>query len=206
MYWSSSLSVGDTNAARRADQKINIQPMNTLMHQTRILQEQYSESPINFLQILDLFTYLPGSVLAKADRTSMDWGVETRSPLLNTQVALAALSLENKNLVKDGAMKFVLREILREKTGSAPGSIKHGFGAKIRNGSELENFLVRNTQQNIEFLSRNFKNTRLMTWIQTFLDETKRWNQNSLFALSVWTDWVIRISKEFPSVSFSQNK
>ena len=206
MYWSYSLSVCDPNAARQADQKINIQPMNTLMHQTRILQEQYSESPINFLQILDLFTYLPGSVLAKADRTSMDWGVETRSPLLNTQVALAALSLENKNLVKDGAMKFVLREILREKTGNAPGSIKHGFGAKIRNGSELENFLVRNTQQNIEFLSRNFENTRLMTWIQTFLDETKRWNQNSLFALSVWTDWVIRISKEFPSVSFAQNK
>ena len=206
MYWSSSLSVCDPNAARQADQKINIQPMNTLMHQTRILQEQYSESPINFLQILDLFTYLPGSVLAKADRTSMDWGVETRSPLLNTQVALAALSLENKNLVKDGVMKFVLREILREKTGNAPGSIKHGFGAKIRNGSELENFLVRNTRQNIEFLSRNFENTRLMTWIQTFLDETKRWNQNSLFALSVWTDWVIRISKEFPSVSFAQNK
>ena len=120
IYWSLGLRVSDPNAVCRADEKLQIQPMDDLSHQTRVLQAEYSSSPINFLQILDLFTYLPGSVLAKADRTSMDWGVETRSPLLNTQVALAALSLENKTLVKDKKMKFILRELLQKKTGPIP--------------------------------------------------------------------------------------
>ena len=51
------LKVSELNAVSRADQKLQIQPMNALKHQTQVLQAEYS-SPVNFLQILDLFTYL----------------------------------------------------------------------------------------------------------------------------------------------------
>ena len=203
LYWNNSLGVCDPSAAKKADQQLNIQPMNTLMHQTLILQEEYSESPINFLQILDLLTYLPGSILAKADRASMDWGIEIRSPLLNTQVALAALALKNKNLVNNGKMKFILRELLHDKTGTPPSNKKQGFGAKIKNGSELQKFLAKNTDQNLSFLSKNFQGTQLLKWIETLVSETTAWNANSLFALSIWSDWVIRINREFPRISFT---
>ena len=201
IYWSSGLKVSEPNAVSRADQKLQIHPMNALKHQTQVLQAEYSSSPVNFLQILDLFTYLPGSVLAKADRASMDWGVETRSPLLNTQVALAALSLENKTLIKDKKMKYILRELLQKKL--VPFQKAQSIGASIRRGSELENFLVKNVEQNLKFLSKNFRDTRLLDWITTFQQSTKQWNQNSLFALSIWSDWIIRIQKEFSHIKAS---
>ena len=203
IYWSLGLNVSEPQAVSRADQKLKIQPMDSLKHQTRVLQEEYLSSPINYLQILDLFTYLPGSVLAKADRTSMDWGVETRSPLLNTQVALAALSLENNTLIRDKKMKYILRELLQNKAGPIPNGPKQGFGASIRRGSELENFLVKNVEQNLKLLSEILRETRLLEWINTFQQSTKKWNQNSLFSLSIWTDWIIKIRKEFPHIKAS---
>lgn len=203
MYWNLGLKVSDPTAVSRADQKLQIQPMDALKHQTRVLQAEYSSSPVNFLQILDLFTYLPGSVLAKADRTSMDWGVETRSPLLNTQVALAALSLENKNLIKNKKMKYILRELLQKKAGPIPNGPKQGFGASIRRGSELESFLVKNVEQNLKFLHENLQETRLLEWIMIFHKSTKQWNQNSLFAISIWSDWIIRIKKEFSYIKIA---
>ena len=71
------------------------------------------------MQILDLINYLPGSVLTKADRSSMDWGLET-PPLLNTRIALAALSLKPEQLVNQGKMKTILRKLLSRKVGNMP--------------------------------------------------------------------------------------
>ena len=94
--------------------------MKLLFEQLRVLQEEYEHSPLEFLQLLDLISYLPGSVLAKADRTSMDWGLEIRSPLLNTKLALAALSLKPDKLIGGTEMKIVLRKLLKQKAGDIP--------------------------------------------------------------------------------------
>ena len=89
LYWMYGLPVGDAKAIAKANQEQQLEPMRHLNEQMRVLQAEYEHSPLEFLQLLDLMNYLPGSVLAKADRSSMDWGLETRSPLLNTRIALA---------------------------------------------------------------------------------------------------------------------
>ena len=117
------------------------------LEQMKILQAEYEYSPLEFLQILDLLSYLPGSVLAKADRSSMDWGLEIRSPLLNTRLALAALSLKPKHLVQGNDLKAVLKNLLRAEAGEPPNGIKQGFGAAIRAGSELEMYLNKESER-----------------------------------------------------------
>ena len=117
--------------------------MQLLYDQMRIIQAEYEHEPIEFLQLIDLINYLPGSVLAKADRSSMDWGLETRSPLLNTRLSLAALALESKHLVSGKLPKLVLRKLLALRTGNSPKGPKHGFGASITRAQSLKAFYCR---------------------------------------------------------------
>jgi len=167
----------------------------------RILQAEYAHSPLEFLQLLDLLNYLPGSVLAKADRSSMDWGLETRSPLLNTRIALAGLALQPQHLIQGNSLKHVLRQLLQAKAGTLPSGAKQGFGAAITKGSELERFLMQNAQNKLNQLNEDLQNKAITRWLTTFTKTTRNWNQNSLFSLSIWLDWITRLRKEFPSIS-----
>ena len=108
-----------TTAIDKADMAISIEPMKNIYKQTKILQMQYNNGH-DFLQMLDLTTYLPGAVLAKADRTSMDWGLELRSPLLNTQLALSGLTLTKEVNIQERKGKQILHKLLNRKTGSIP--------------------------------------------------------------------------------------
>ena len=64
------LTVGDAKTIAEADQEQQLQPMRLLDEQMRVLQAENAHSPLEFRQLLDLLNYLPGSVLAKADRES----------------------------------------------------------------------------------------------------------------------------------------
>ena len=200
LYWRYALAVGDNSAIKHADQALGVNPMQLLYEQMRVLQAEYEHSPLEFLQLLDLLNYLPGSVLAKADRSSMDWGLETRSPLLNTRLALAALSLKPKNLVQGNDLKAVLKQLLRAKAGEPPKGPKQGFGAAIRQGSELEIYLKQKIQQNLNSLANSNREANINQWLLLFSKHTRQWNQNSLFCLSIWTDWQLKISREFPCI------
>ena len=200
LYWQHALAVGDKNAIDHADQTLDINPMQLLYEQMRVLQAEYEHSPLEFLQLLDLLNYLPGSVLAKADRSSMDWGLETRSPLLNTRLALAALSLKPKHLVEGKNLKAVLKHLLKAKTGELPKGPKQGFGAAIRQGSELEIYMKQKIQQNLNYLANSNQKARINQWLLLFSKQTTQWNQNSLFCLSIWSDWQIKVSRDFPCI------
>ena len=200
LYWQYALAVGDKSAIDHADQALGINPMQLLYEQMRVLQAEYEHSPLEFLQLLDLLNYLPGSVLAKADRSSMDWGLETRSPLLNTRLALAALSLKPKHLVEGKNLKAVLKHLLKAKAGEPPKGPKQGFGASIRQGSELEMFLTQRIQRNLTSIVNSSQKAKTAEWLKSFSENTPKWNQNSLFSLCIWCDWQSRIEKEFPSV------
>ena len=202
IYWQYALAVGDHKAIKHADKALELEPMRLLLEQMHILQAEYEHSPIEFLQLLDLVNYLPGSVLAKTDRSSMDWGLESRSPLLNTKIALAALTLKPEHLVQGTDMKAILKQILKVKAGEPPKGPKQGFGAAIRQGSELEIYLKQNIHQNLNSLSKNYQKERTTKWLIAFSKHTREWTQNSLFCLSTWTDWQIKISKEFTSIKF----
>lgn len=50
-------------------------------------------SPLEQLQAVDMETYLPGDILVKADRATMAWSLEGRSPWLDYRLAELAASL-----------------------------------------------------------------------------------------------------------------
>ena len=200
VYWQNALAVGDIKAIECADQALKMDPMRLTLEKMRVLQDEYEHSPLEYLQILDLLNYLPGSVLTKADRSSMDWGLEIRSPLLNTKLAIAALALKPEQLVQGNSLKTVLRELLKMHVGEAPKGPKQGFGAAIRKGSELESYLKQNIKQNLEILPTIIQDDKVLRWMNLFCKNTRIWNQNSLFSISMWSDWLIRVGKEFPSI------
>jgi asparagine synthase (glutamine-hydrolysing) len=85
------------------------------------------------LQRADLENYLPNDILVKTDRLSMAFGLETRAPLLNHDLAKWALSLpESLKIGPRGELKRVLRAAAREIYG--PGIAdqpKQGFSPPI---------------------------------------------------------------------------
>ena len=117
LYWQRGLAVGNAGALQAANRAAQLEPLQVLLGQLRVLLEQWQQQPVVFLQWLDLVTYWPGAVLAKADRSSMDWGLELRSPLLNTHLALAGLALPPTQHLQGGQSKAILKQLLQQKLG-----------------------------------------------------------------------------------------
>jgi asparagine synthase (glutamine-hydrolysing) len=79
------------------------------------------------LRTLDANTYLPGAVLAKVDRMSMQFALEVRSPLLDVRLARWAAQLpawacddgrESKRILKRLALRYLPPDIVyRPKQG-----------------------------------------------------------------------------------------
>jgi len=84
------------------------------------------------LMLLDLVTYMPGSVLTKVDRASMAHGLEVRPPFLDNDIAEWALSLPSAYKVRRDRGKFLLKLAAK---GKLPDVIidrpKKGFGIPL---------------------------------------------------------------------------
>lgn len=84
---------------------------------------------LHALRQLDFHTYLPGAVLAKVDRMSMQHGLETRTPFLSPALmkiaAKANLGLCTDGKVQKVALRRLLAKYLPEQHALAP---KRGFG------------------------------------------------------------------------------
>ncbi|MDQ8728354.1 asparagine synthase (glutamine-hydrolyzing) [Bradyrhizobium sp. LHD-71] len=59
----------------------------------------------------DVDNYMPGAVLPKVDRMSMQHSLEVRTPFLNVELARFAERLPDEMLVRNGKGKLILREI-----------------------------------------------------------------------------------------------
>lgn len=84
------------------------------------------------LAALDLVTYLRDGVLVKADRSSMAYSMELRSPFLDHRLVELGLSLPLEYKVQGDTHKFILRDLLRTRLG--PGIAnrpKSGFGVAL---------------------------------------------------------------------------
>jgi len=128
--------------------------------------------------------YLPGSVLAKVDRSTMMNSLESRAIFLDKDIADFCMRLPNSFKFKNGIKKYILKKLLSRKL---PKHIvdrkKKGFG--VPTGQWLMNFPKQIPLQNIPDINMDFakqlwnehrnskKNNRLFMWnwfvLQKFL-------------------------------------
>lgn len=89
--------------------------------------------PIMRMQHIDLFTWLRGNILAKADKMTMVHSLEMRVPFLDAAVLQAASEVPADQKIAGGTTKFALRRALR---GLVPAHVlereKLGFPVPIR--------------------------------------------------------------------------
>ncbi len=85
------------------------------------------------MQLIDLHGWLPGDILAKADRMSMAGSIELRVPFLDLGVARVSARVPDSLKYRDGTTKWILRRAFR---GRLPGSTerrrKLGFPTPLR--------------------------------------------------------------------------
>ena len=72
----------------------------------------HGEDALAHMMYTDTVRYLPDDILVKVDRAAMAVSLETRVPLLDTEVARAAWSIPTSVHVADGRGKWVLRQLL----------------------------------------------------------------------------------------------
>ncbi len=89
--------------------------------------------PVSRMQHLDLFTWLRGNILAKADKMTMASALELRVPFLDAAVLEAAAAVPADRKITRGTTKYALRQALE---GIVPAHVIHreklGFPVPIR--------------------------------------------------------------------------
>ena len=188
IYWGNALKVGDLKAIEQVNQEMSCSIDRTHTTLATILQSQWSHEPLNFLRILDINYYLP-LVLDKVDKTSMFFGLEVRAPLLDTKVAMAALSIGPSRHTKQGEPKAVLKEMLRKRLGSLPEGKKQGFGAMIQKDGIFESFLREQISKKMNEIEKDSNNKA--KWIRQYIStrKGKAMGGNELFATAIYLEW-----------------
>ncbi|MGB1557620.1 MAG: asparagine synthetase B family protein, partial [Oceanococcaceae bacterium] len=106
-------------------------------HAPQTLLEQPEMQPrskdfLDWMMAMDASTYLHDDVLAKVDRASMAYSLETRVPLLDHRVVEFALRLSSDLKLREGVGKWPLRQVLYR---SVPRELierpKAGFGVPM---------------------------------------------------------------------------
>jgi asparagine synthase (glutamine-hydrolysing) len=80
-----------------------------------ILDTMGSDPGLNRYLLFDLRYYLPDDILCKVDRMSMAHSLEVRPPFLDHRICEFALSLPEEFKVRGSQLKFVLRELMKDK-------------------------------------------------------------------------------------------
>src|SRR5213078_1142436 len=88
--------------------------------------------PHSRMMRLDFETYLPEDVLTKVDRMSMAHSIESRVPLLDSEVIAFASTLPAAFKIKNGRRKHILKEVAsRLLPREVLDRRKQGFGVPL---------------------------------------------------------------------------
>lgn len=185
-YINTFLPVGEVSAIRKVHNARQYDPLGSLKNSFRGLQHLLSTNPIRYVQLLDIYSYLPGAVLPKLDRSMSYWGVEARSPFLNTRLALYALSIPTHLLITKAHGKVPLREaledILQEKH---PEIRKQGFGVQLSTDSIITRFIGDRINYLLTDLRKD-SSSSVSTFLVNYFKASSCWNQNSLFSFCIY--------------------
>ncbi len=104
---------------------------------TDVTEAHYRESagwdPVARMQHVDLFTWLRGDILVKADKVTMANSLELRVPFLDPEVYAVASGLPLESKIAEGTTKLALRQAL---DGIVPPHVLHrrklGFPVPLR--------------------------------------------------------------------------
>lgn len=100
---------------------------------TRHIDLSEAETPLQRLNLLDMYLKLPGDMLTKVDRSSMMRSLEVRSPFLNHELAQFAFNLPDEYKTTRTRGKTILEKAC---TDLLPKSVfarkKQGFGAPLK--------------------------------------------------------------------------
>jgi asparagine synthase (glutamine-hydrolysing) len=90
-------------------------------------------NPLRAMRHYDYVGYLPDDILVKVDRASMAVSLEARAPLLDVRVLDFAWSLPDDYVVRDGAGKRVLKDVVyRHVPRELIDRPKRGFGVPVK--------------------------------------------------------------------------
>lgn len=125
------------------------------------------ESDSRKMQHIDINFWLPGDILAKADKMTMAHSLELRVPFLDIEVSKVSAKIPDTLKYKEGATKYLLRKafqsILPKETS---GRKKLGFPTPIRNWlkerpEDVKKIILENTYVkdmfNIDYIEKLFQ-------------------------------------------------
>jgi asparagine synthase (glutamine-hydrolysing) len=85
------------------------------------------------MQLVDINYWMPGDILAKADRMTMAHSLELRVPYLDMSVASVSSGIPDAWKYRDGTTKWILREAFRDILPSTTAArAKLGFPTPLR--------------------------------------------------------------------------
>lgn len=142
------------------------------------------------MQYADTLTYLPGDILTKVDRASMQCSLEARVPLLDHRVVQQAWSLPAHLRVQQGKGKWILRQILGKYVPEALFERpKMGFGVPLHSwlrGPLKDWAMSLLTKENLDANGID-SNAVLKRWNQ-HINEQCDWHY-SLWGILVYLQW-----------------
>lgn len=109
-YYSGRILVMDESAMRRLLGKIP-DPLSNHLAMLRSQVSLGAEPLLCRLRRTDVENYMPGAVLPKVDRMSMQHSLEVRTPFLNRDLARFAEKLPQELLINAGVGKWLLRQV-----------------------------------------------------------------------------------------------
>lgn len=141
----------------------------------------------------DRLFYLPNEMLRKVDRMTMAYSVEGRAPFVAPSVLALADKLRYVHLVRNGTLKWVLREafkdILPHEIISRP---KHGFNVPIDHWLKNEwSFLVEEAfSRNSALYKQGIIHQRSAQIAKDMLSDKIRLNGQTIFAYIMLNRWL----------------